>query len=159
MGRILTLDDAQRERERLRAEGKRLVLTNGCFDLLHVGHLRSLRTAAAQGDLLWVGLNSDAAVRLLKGPQRPLVPWEERAELLSALDVVDAVIGFNDITAAHLLVALRPDVYVKGGDYTPATLPEYRLARLLGADVVLVPPVPARSTSQLIATVVERYAP
>lgn len=159
MGRVLTLDEARRKRDALRAEGKRLVLTNGCFDLLHIGHLHSLRTAAAQGDVLWVGVNSDTAVRLLKGSKRPLIPWAERAELLSALDMVDAVIGFDDITAAHLLVAVRPDVYVKGGDYTPATLPEYHLARLLGAEVVLVPPIPARSTSQLIATIVERYAP
>nr|WP_290665104.1 adenylyltransferase/cytidyltransferase family protein [Ardenticatena sp.] len=159
MGRILTLDDARREREALRAAGKRLVLTNGCFDLLHIGHLHSLRMAAAQGDVLWVGVNSDVAVRLLKGPKRPLVPWAERAELLSALEMVDAVIGFDEITAAHLLLAVRPDVYVKGGDYTPATLPEYHLARLLGADVVLVPPVAARSTSQLIVTIVERYTP
>ncbi len=150
MSRILSLQAAIEERSALRRAGRTLVLTNGCFDLLHVGHVRSLWAAAREGDVLWVGVNDDASVRLLKGADRPLVPWEERAEVLAALRPVDAVIGFSEVTAAHLLAALEPDVYVKGGDYTPKTLPEMPLVRALGIRLVLVPPVPNRSSSRLL---------
>lgn len=157
MSRLLSRSDVHVARTAVRASGACLVLTNGCFDLLHVGHVRYLQTAAALGDRLWVGLNTDRSVRLLKGPQRPLVPWTERAEVLAALDVVDAVIGFDTVTAASLLADVQPDVYVKGGDYTLETLPERPVARALNIRLELVPPVPARSTSELIALIVERY--
>lgn len=156
MSRLLSLAQARGERATLRHSGKRLVLTNGCFDLLHVGHLRYLQAAAELGDQLWVGINTDRSARLLKGPGRPLVPWEERAELVAALEIVDATIGFNEITAAHLLTTLRPDVYVKGGDYTPETLPETSVVRALDIELHLIPPVPARSTSDLVALIVAR---
>lgn len=158
MSRILTLDEAVRERRALRHAGRTLVLTNGCFDLLHVGHVRTLRAAAQAGDVLWVALNDDVSVRLLKGSGRPLVSWEERAEILAALRPVDAVIGFSWVTAAYLLAALRPEVYVKGGDYTPETLPEMPLVRALGIRLVLVPPVANRSSSRLIELVRSRAA-
>lgn len=158
MSRILTLDEAIRERQALRQAGQTLVLTNGCFDLIHVGHVRTLWAAAQAGDVLWVALNNDASVRLLKGYGRPLVPWEERAEILAALRPVDAVIGFSWVTAGHLLAALRPEVYVKGGDYTPETLPEMPLVRALGIRLVLVPPVAGRSSSRLIELVRSRVA-
>ena len=106
----------------MRKRGRKVVATNGCFDLLHVGHLRYLTEARALGDFLWVGLNGDASVRELKGPGRPLVPEADRAELLAAWRVVDAVTIFPDVRATAFLRAVQPDVYVKGGDYTVASL-------------------------------------
>ncbi|HEY7066958.1 MAG TPA: D-glycero-beta-D-manno-heptose 1-phosphate adenylyltransferase [Chloroflexota bacterium] len=135
----------------LRARGGRLVLTNGCFDLLHVGHVRYLQAARRLGDWLVVGVNADASVRLLKGPTRPLVPAAERAEVLAALACVDAVVLFDTPTAEPLVAALRPEVYVKGADYTEATLPEARLVRANGGTVALLPTVPGASTTALIA--------
>ncbi len=140
-----------------RARGARIVLTNGCFDLLHVGHLRYLRAARALGDLLVVGINDDASVRALKGPGRPLIPLAERAELLAALAPVDAVVPFGERTADRLLERVRPDLYVKGGDYTLETLPEAATARRLGVEVRFLPLVKGRSTSGLIAEIVRRF--
>jgi D-beta-D-heptose 7-phosphate kinase/D-beta-D-heptose 1-phosphate adenosyltransferase len=132
-------------REQLPAN-RRLVLTNGIFDLLHVGHLRYLRQARALGDFLIVGVNADTAVHK---PGRPLVPAGERAELVAALDPVDAVVIFDAPTADDLLRALRPSVYVKGADYSEATLPEAGTAREVGAELVFLPLVPDRSTTRL----------
>jgi rfaE bifunctional protein nucleotidyltransferase chain/domain len=131
-----------------RSAGKRVVLTNGMFDLLHVGHLRYLRQARNEGDLLVVGVNADASVRALK-PGRPLVPESERAELVAALSPVDYAVIFAEPTADNLLRAVRPDVYVKGGDYTEASLPEAVTAHEVGAHIVFVPLVPNRSSSAL----------
>jgi rfaE bifunctional protein nucleotidyltransferase chain/domain len=125
---------------------KRVVLTNGIFDLLHVGHLRYLRAARALGDVLVVGVNADAAVHK---PGRPFVPDSERAELVAALEPVDYVVIFNSPTADDLLRTLRPSVYVKGADYSEATLPEACTAREVGAELVFLPLVPDRSTSRL----------
>src|SRR5919199_5636152 len=135
----------------LRARGGRLVLTNGCFDLLHVGHVRYLQAARRLGDFLAVGVNSDASVRRLKGPTRPVVPAAERAEVVAALGCVDAVVIFDAATAEPLVAALRPDVYVKGDDYTEEALPEARLVRAYGGTVALLPTVPGASTTALIA--------
>jgi D-glycero-beta-D-manno-heptose 1-phosphate adenylyltransferase len=132
----------------LRASGARVVLTNGVFDLLHVGHLRYLHQARSEGDVLVVGVNSDSSV---SKPGRPLVPEAERAELVAALDPVDFAVIFGSRTADDLLVAIRPDVYVKGGDYSAQTLPEAATARALGARLVFVPLVPEHSTSRLAA--------
>lgn len=129
----------------------RVVLTNGVFDLLHVGHLRYLQAARLFGDLLVVGINSDASVRALK-PGRPLQPEADRAELVAALKPVDYAVIFAEPTADALLLALRPSVYVKGGDYSHDTLPEAATARRLGADVRFVPLVAGRSTSALLDT-------
>jgi rfaE bifunctional protein nucleotidyltransferase chain/domain len=126
----------------------RVVLTNGVFDLLHVGHLRYLRQARALGDILVVGVNADATVARTK-PGRPLQPDVERAELVAALEPVDYAVIFSEPTADELLRALRPAVYVKGGDYSLDTLPEADTARALGAEVVFVPLVPERSSSIL----------
>jgi glycerol-3-phosphate cytidylyltransferase len=134
----------------LRTGGGRLVLTNGCFDLLHVGHVRYLQAARRLGDFLAVGINSDASVRQLKGPTRPLVPATQRAEIVAALGCVDAVVIFDTATAEPLVQALRPDVYVKGDDYAEATLPEARLVRAYGGTVALLPTVPGASTTALI---------
>lgn len=133
--------------ERFRERGARIVLTNGVFDLLHVGHLRYLRQAHALGDVLVVGVNADAAV---VKPGRPLMPEAERAELVAALEPVDYVVIFSTLTADSLLRAVRPDVYVKGGDYAEASLPEAATARELGVELVFIPLVEGHSTSELL---------
>jgi rfaE bifunctional protein nucleotidyltransferase chain/domain len=140
-------------RGRLREEGARLAFTNGVFDLLHVGHLRYLEAAAALADVLWVGLNSDKSVRQLKGKQRPLIPWAERAELLAALAPVDAVLFFDELTADNIMRLVEPDLYVKGGDYTVETLPEAPTAQALGAELGLLPFIEGRSTTQIIQSI------
>jgi rfaE bifunctional protein nucleotidyltransferase chain/domain len=139
-------------RERLAAErrrGKRIVLTNGIFDLLHVGHLRFLRASRALGDILVVGVNAD---RVVNKPGRPLVPDAERAELVAALDPVDYVVIFSEPTAEVLLRAVEPDVYAKGADYTEATLPEAATAHAVGARLAFIPLVASRSTTRLVRT-------
>lgn len=128
-----------------------VVLTNGCFDWLHVGHLRTLEHARSLGDVLVVGVNDDASVRRLKGPGRPVVPARQRALLVAALECVDWVVVFAEDTAAGLVLAVRPQWYVKGGDYRLETLPEAEPARQVGARVVLVPPEPGLSTTGLLA--------
>jgi rfaE bifunctional protein nucleotidyltransferase chain/domain len=147
-GHVVDLPALIAEVARARSAGARVVLTNGVFDLLHVGHLRYLRQARSEGDLLVVGVNADASVRALK-PGRPLVPESERAELVAALRPVDYAVIFAEPTADSVLRAVRPDVYVKGGDYTEATLPEAATAREVGARLVIVPLVPNRSSSAL----------
>ena len=136
----------------LRAEGKRVVFTNGVFDILHVGHVRYLQAARALGDALLVGVNSDASVRRLKGPTRPINPEDERAEVMAALACVNGVCVFEEDTPHALIEAVRPTVHAKGGDYgTPEALPETALVRSLGGDVVILPLVPGRSTTGLLA--------
>lgn len=138
--------DLQIDLEAARRRGARVVLTNGIFDLLHIGHLRYLREARRQGDLLVVGVNADGAVNK---PGRPLVPDLERAELVAALEPVDYVVIFSEATADRLLRAVRPDTYVKGSDYSAATLPEAATAREVGAQLAFVPLVAGHSTSRL----------
>lgn len=134
----------------LRAAGKRIVFTNGCFDLLHVGHIRYLRQARDLGDCLIVGLNSDASVRALKGESRPVNSEDERAELLDALKAVDYVALFSEPTAERLIRCIRPHVYAKGGDYCVETLPEAQAVRDCGGIVRLLPFSDGRSTTGLI---------
>jgi rfaE bifunctional protein nucleotidyltransferase chain/domain/rfaE bifunctional protein kinase chain/domain len=135
---------------RLRRRGGRLVATGGCFDLLHPGHLSLLRQARALGDTLVVCVNSDDSVRRRKGPDRPIVPAADRIALLEALEPVDAVIMFEEDTPAELLETLRPDLWVKGGDYTITDLPEAPVVRRHGGQVVLIPLVSGYSTSRLV---------
>lgn len=135
----------------VRAGGGTVVATGGCFDLLHAGHARTLAAARGMGDCLIVCLNSDESVRRLKGPHRPIVSVEDRAELLLALECVDAVVVFGEDTPEACLTELRPDIWVKGGDYTPEELPEARLVAGWGGRCVTVPFHPARSTSGLAA--------
>jgi D-glycero-beta-D-manno-heptose 1-phosphate adenylyltransferase len=134
----------------LSALARPLVFTNGCFDLLHVGHVRYLTQAGQLGKSLVIGLNSDASVRALKGPTRPVNTQEYRAEVLLALKVVTGVVIFADATADALLTFLQPEIYVKGGDYRLETLPEWPTAQRLGTQVVLVPVEVAISTTQLL---------
>lgn len=128
-----------------------MVATGGCFDLLHAGHARTLAAARSMGDCLIVCLNSDESVRRLKGAHRPIVSVEDRAELLLALECVDAVVVFGEDTPEACLSDIRPDIWVKGGDYTPEVLPEARLVADWGGRCVTVPFHPARSTSGLAA--------
>lgn len=153
MGEQLTLEQAAARRETLRQAGRRLVFTNGHFDLLHVGHLDYLERARALGDALYVGLNGDASTARLKGAGRPLVPAAERARLLAALAPVDAVITFDDDTAIVLVRALRPDIYAKGGDYAAKPLPERAAVEACGGQVMLIDYLPGHSTSALIARI------
>lgn len=143
--------DIAEVRDRLRRGGGRLVATGGCFDLLHTGHVRLLRQARGLGDALVVLLNSDASVRALKGPRRPVVADQDRARVLGALACVDAVVIFDERSPEAALEQLRPDIWVKGGDYTEADLPEADVIRRHGGEVVLLPTVAGYSSSNLIA--------
>ena len=129
---------------------RRIALTNGCFDLLHLGHIRSLEHAASLGDVLIVGINSDDSVKALKGADRPLLAANERAEMIAALRCVDLVTIFSELTAEALVRAVKPDVYVKGADYGEASLPEAAIVRGYGGQIELVPLVPGLSTSSII---------
>ena len=142
--------------EELRRAGRTIVFTNGCFDLLHAGHVRYLRQARQAGDLLVVGLNSDRSVRGLKGEGRPLVGQAERAELLAALEMVDYVVIFDEPTPRNLIKALRPRVLAKGGDWKPEEIAGAEEVEADGGKVVIVPLVPDRSTSGLIEKIVAR---
>jgi D-beta-D-heptose 7-phosphate kinase/D-beta-D-heptose 1-phosphate adenosyltransferase len=148
----LALEDLAAWRERFRGEGKRLVVTNGCFDILHIGHATYLEGARALGDALLVGLTGDASVRQLKGEDRPLNPEEDRACMLAALASVDRVCIFPQLTAMDFLALARPDIYVKGGDNTLETINqgERRFVESIGGRIVLIPGVPGKSTSKLV---------
>lgn len=148
----MSLAQIARESKRLRNAGKRLVATNGCFDLLHVGHVRYLAAARKLGDALVVGLNGDSSVRELKGDDRPLNNERDRAEVLTALRSVDYVVVFPDAHATQFLAAAHPDVYVKGGDYNTETLnaDEQKTLREMGTEIRIVPFQKGYSTSGLI---------
>ena len=136
-----------------RKAGKTVVWTNGCFDLLHVGHVRSLQAAKRLGDVLIVGLNSDSSVRGLKGPGRPVVSEAERSELLSALECVDHVVIFDDFTPERLLGLLKPDIHCKGADYAPPSgklIPERALVEAYGGKVIFLPVIEGLSTTILL---------
>lgn len=156
--KIKEIDDLLRILEELRKAGKKIVFTNGCFDVLHIGHVRYLEEAKAQGDVLVVGVNSDQSVQGLKGPQRPLVPEKERIELLAALEVTDYLVLFSEATPEKLIATLKPDVHVKGGDYrSKEELPETALVESYGGKVVLVGEVKGYSTTNLLKRIIERY--
>ena len=140
-----------------RQHGERVVFTNGCFDLLHVGHIQYLQQARALGERLIVGLNNDASVRRLKGKGRPLMPQEERACLLAALSCVDYVTIFHDPTPLRLITVLQPDVLVKGGDYTPETVVGRAEVEAHRGRVHILPYVAGTSTTAIIDRIVKRY--
>ena len=137
----------------IRQAGRRIVFTNGCFDILHAGHVRYLTAARALGDVLILGLNSDSSVRRLKGPTRPINAEADRAEVVGALKAVDRVVIFDEPTAEALIAEIKPDIYVKGGDYTPDTLPEAKIVHGYGGRVELIDLVPGRSTTNIIAKI------
>ena len=134
----------------VRADGGTIVFTNGCFDILHAGHIRYLTAAEAMGDFLVVGLNSDASVRRLKGEGRPIVSEADRAEVLDALRAVDIVTIFDEPTAEELVRLVRPNVYVKGGDYSLDTLPEAKIVQAAGGRVEFIPFLEGHSTTGVI---------
>ena len=150
--KILSTADLARWREQLRQAGRKLVVTNGCFDVLHVGHVTYLEQARCQGGALLVGVTNDAGVRQLKGPGRPLNSAEDRAALLAALQSVDAVHVFQELDARVFLTAIQPDIYVKGGDYTLDTInqDERQMLEVAGVKIVILPVVPGKSTSALL---------
>lgn len=157
MAPLLDLDEAIRLAERWRSEGKKLVLANGCFDLLHVGHVRYLEGARSLGDALLVGLNSDASVSRLKGPGRPIMMQAERAELVGALAAVDGVVIFEEDTADALVRALQPSVHAKGTDYTAESVPEGATVRAAGGRVAIAGDPKSHATRDLIRLIADRF--
>jgi rfaE bifunctional protein nucleotidyltransferase chain/domain len=154
MGEALDLEELQERLREHRKRGKTVVVANGHFDVLHVGHLRYLRAAKEQGDLLVVAINDDSSVARLKGEGRPVVPETERAELLAALEPVDFVVVFSSDSPAYLLDELRPDVHCKGTDYgSPDRVPEYGVVRAYGGTTALVGDPKDHSTSDLISKI------
>ncbi|MDG1890248.1 MAG: D-glycero-beta-D-manno-heptose 1-phosphate adenylyltransferase [Verrucomicrobiota bacterium] len=153
--KMVPFDQLEAWRSGVKARGRRLVVTNGCFDILHIGHVRYLSKARAEGDLLLVGLNGDDSVRQLKGPERPVNGQGDRALLLAALSSVDSVCVFQEKRATRFLSEVQPDIYVKGGDYTLDTLDtdERQAVTSHGGRIVFIPFVDGRSTSSLIETI------
>ena len=155
MGRVLSPRELVDWRDQQKASGRRVVVTNGCFDLLHVGHVRFLQEARELGDALVVGLNADSSVRELKGAGRPVNPESDRAEVLAALGCVDVVVVFSEKRATRFLEAARPDIYVKGGDYRPEDLDadEQEAVRKSGGQVRVLQLTPGKSTTAVLAKV------
>lgn len=148
--RVYTWEAMQEQVALWKSAGETVVFTNGCFDILHVGHLQTLTRARAEGSRLVVGLNSDSSVRALKGPQRPIHGEDDRALMLAALRCVDAVVLFSQQTPVELLDCLKPDVHVKGGDYRVEDLPEAATVQRHGGRIVIIDLVPGRSTTAAI---------
>ena len=155
--KIKAKEDLQRIIDDLKAKGERIVFTNGCFDLLHVGHIRYLEEAKALGDILVVGINSDRSVRNIKGPLRPILPEEERAEILSGLGCVDYITIFDEADPLELISSLQPHILVKGGDWTKETTVGKEVVERSGGEVIILPFVQGASTSNLIEAILERY--
>jgi len=156
-GLVVSLEEACELRKEAASRGRKVVFTNGCFDLLHVGHIRYLEEARRHGDLLIVGVNDDQSTRYLKGPGRPHMAQQDRAEILASLRCVDLVVMFGERTAERLVEALRPDVYVKGGDYSIEELPEAKIVTEYGGEVFLAPFVPGCSTTDLVSAIVQSH--
>jgi len=150
MKKLKTLDELIKIVEGLKKEDKKIIFTNGCFDILHLGHIRYLKEARRVGDILIVGLNSDNSVRSLKGKDRPLVKEEDRAEILSALEMVDYIVIFNESTPKNLIDSIIPDVLVKGGDWRKEEVVGRNTVEAQGGKVVIIPEVKGYSTSTLI---------
>jgi rfaE bifunctional protein nucleotidyltransferase chain/domain len=149
--KLATLEQAKQRVAEARAAGQSVAFANGCFDVLHVGHVRYLQGAKAEGDLLVVGINGDESVRRLKGPERPVMPEGDRALLIAGLRCVDLVVVFHEDDVARLLLELRPDVHCKGTDYTPDTVPERDVVRSYGGRVAIVGDAKDHDTRALLA--------
>lgn len=150
MRKILKREEILKTIEKLKNENKTIVFTNGCFDILHVGHVRYLKESAKYGDILIVGLNSDSSVKKLKGESRPINNENDRAEILSALYFVDYIVIFNENTPENLLDEIKPDIYTKGADYTIETLPEAKTVLKNGGKVEFINLVEGKSTTNII---------
>ena len=156
--KIKKREELRGDLEKLEGEGRRVVFTNGCFDLLHVGHRRYLEEARSLGDILVVGVNSDRSVQELKGPRRPILPLAERMEILSGLECVDYVTSFEEPTPLELITLLKPRILVKGGDWSKETIVGREVVEGLGGEVVVLPFFEGNSTSNLIEAILKRYA-
>ena len=152
MAEIILLDRLNHKIDYLRSKNKALIIvaTNGCFDILHVGHIRSLQKAKTLGDILVVGINSDSSVKKLKGKDRPINNEQARAEILAALSCVDIVSIFNEHTAEKFLETVKPNIYVKGGEYDLDNLPEAKIVQKYGGKTITIPMIPEFSTTQLV---------
>jgi D-beta-D-heptose 7-phosphate kinase/D-beta-D-heptose 1-phosphate adenosyltransferase len=157
MGQVVSTEELIKIRRQAGREGRRVIFTNGCFDLIHRGHVEYLGQARAMGDILVVGLNSDRSVRQLKGQGRPLTPQDDRAQVLAALEMVDYVCLFDEQTPAQLISAVLPDVLVKGGDYRPDEIVGRETVEEAGGKVVVVPLTEGFSTKGLIEKIRQRY--
>lgn len=150
MGQVIKLDKLLKTVQELKSRNQIIVTTNGCFDIIHVGHVRYLSQAKALGDVLIIALNTDESVKKLKGPTRPLNHEQDRAEVLSSLNMVDYVVLFNEETPSELLSRIKPDIHVKGGDYDIDTLPEAKIIQDAGGKIVFIPFVEGKSTTKII---------
>lgn len=156
--RVLTLDPLVTTVKILRKRKKKIVLTNGCFDIIHQGHVKMLEMAHSLGDILIVGINSDSSVRYLKGHGRPIISQMDRAEIISMLRCVNYVTIFSETTAENLVWNIKPDVYVKGGDYEKVPCKEMVLVREYGGEVTVLPHISGKSSTSLIKKILELYA-
>ena len=157
MSKITPRNELKATVDRLKREGKKVVFTNGCFDILHAGHTRYLREARKLGDALILALNSDSSVRSIKGPMRPIVPEAERAEVVASLDSVDYVTVFDELTPLELIEFLRPDVIVKGGDWAEKDIVGAETVRKWGGRVAIMPEIEGASTTNIIDKVLQVY--
>jgi D-beta-D-heptose 7-phosphate kinase/D-beta-D-heptose 1-phosphate adenosyltransferase len=154
--KIKAKDELKNILEGLKRKGKRIVFTNGCFDILHIGHIRCLEEAKEEGDILIVAINSDRSIRSLKGPSRPFTPEAERAEVLSALACVDYVVIFDEPDPLELISSLKPNILVKGGDWTPETTIGREVVEGMGGKVVIIPQVRGFSTSAIVDRIAKK---
>jgi len=152
---FLKLKDLKKIIDKFKKENKVIVFTNGCFDILHIGHVKYLKEAKKLGDILIVGVNSDDSVKILKGKNHPIVSEKERAEILDSLKCVDFVIIFNEINPENLISQLQPDIHVKGGNYQIEEIPEAKLVESFGGKTVILKEVKGKSTSNIIAKILE----
>jgi len=159
MNKVLSREALRKELDRLREEGKRIAFTNGCFDILHVGHVRYLREAKKTADILVLALNSDSSVRAIKGEKRPLIPQGERAEILAGLASIDYITIFDESTPLELIKYLKPDILIKGGDWTEESIVGRCEVRSWGGRVVVVPEVEGASTTNIVEKVLKVYGP
>jgi D-beta-D-heptose 7-phosphate kinase/D-beta-D-heptose 1-phosphate adenosyltransferase len=159
MGKIVGVDEITKISFELKSKGKKIVFTNGCFDILHRGHVEYLSKAKQLGDVLIVGLNSDSSVKMIKGDKRPIVPQEDRAFILSNLSFVDYVVIFDEPTPYELISKIVPDVLVKGSDWSQENVVGRDIVEANGGKVVLIEIVPGRSTTNVIKTIIERFCP
>jgi len=157
MGKIVNLDQLIRIRKKAKRDHKKVVFTNGCFDIIHRGHIECLKKAKSFGDLLIVGLNSDSSVKKLKGNKRPIVPQDDRAEILASLGMVDYVCIFEEVTPRKIIHALIPDVLVKGGDYKKKKIVGKEVVESFGGKVFTVKAVRGKSTKNIIQKIIARY--
>ncbi|MEW6607985.1 MAG: D-glycero-beta-D-manno-heptose 1-phosphate adenylyltransferase [bacterium] len=157
MSKIKTLEELKNIISDLKNQGKQIVFTNGCFDILHYGHIKYLEEAKTYGDILIVAINSDESIKKIKGDTRPLMPQEDRAYILSALSCVDYVLIFEEIEPVRIISELIPDVLVKGGDYQLNEIKGREIVTSAGGKVLTIPEIKGKSTTNLIQTIIERY--